>query len=145
MLCQRLRAGAPATGRAPSVEVRAIAPIAVDEEICISYADSVGDVTARRKVLVYRSSSSTAHANVYAGGDDADAVVRHRGRRRGEGDGAGSVQRPDGAPRLRALCPGSESKAETLSPDGDQAGNLRRRAFGPGFGGERGDRRIYPQ
>ena len=41
-------------GRAPCVEVRAIAPINDGEEIslCISpYADSVGDVTARRKVL----------------------------------------------------------------------------------------------
>mgnify|MGYP002005409849 CR=1 FL=1 len=38
-------------GQSPSVEVRAIAPIACGEEICISYADSVGDVTQRRKVL----------------------------------------------------------------------------------------------
>ena len=38
---------------------------------------------------------------VYVHGDDADAVVRHRGRRRSQSHSFGGVQRPDGAPRLQ--------------------------------------------
>ena len=135
-------------GQSPSVEVRAIAPIAVDEEICISYADSVGDVTARRKVLrdsfffdcacdrCTREETTPTPSFVIEG----DAAAKATALEASSDPTARLVYAP------LARCLESESKGEPLSPHvgGIVLENLRH-AFGPGFGEEWGDRRIYPQ
>ena len=129
-------------------KVRAIAPIAVDEEICISYADSVGDVTARRKVLrdsfffdcacerCTREETTPTPSFVVEG----DAAAKATALEASSDPTARLVYAP------LARCLESESKGEPLSPHvgGIVLENLRH-AFGPAFGEEWGDRRIYPQ
>ena len=135
-------------GQSPSVEVRAIAPIAVDEEICISYADSVGDVTARRKVLrdsfffdcacdrCTREETTPTPSFVIEG----DAAAKATALEASSDPTARLVYAP------LARCLESEAKGEPLAPHvgGIVLENLRH-AFGPAFGEEWGDRRIYPQ
>jgi len=139
----RLRPGQP-----PSVEVRAIAPIACGEEICISYADSVGDVTQRRKVLrdsfffdcacercVAEETTPTPSFVI-----EGDAAAKATALEASSDPTARLVYAP------LARCLESEANGEPLSPHvgGIVLENLRH-AFGPGFGEEWADRRIYPQ
>lgn len=135
-------------GRHPCVEVRAIRPIAGDEEICISYCDGVGDATARRKVL--RDSFFFDCACERCVAEEAaptpSFVI--------EGDAAAKATALEASadPTARlvyaplARCLESEAAGAPLTPHvgGLVVAHLSA-AFGPAFSGEWGDRAIYPQ